>query len=117
MHNNFSEISLEYGVLAIGDFAVADFENTTCCGLTEIFDFQQNNGTLDELCHVFANTGVLWQPPTVLTTLTLVHNWDNWFAIADALVLGGWQMVSGPSLNPNSSNHISLWVYNKEENE
>ena len=70
---------------------------------------------LDDVCYALSTIGTGWTPPTAITILALVENWDNAYPIMDALVEGGWQLSVDTVLNTNSNNDISLWTYRRKE--
>jgi len=81
----------------------------------EYNEADEDNAALALLCYALANTGKEWTPPTAITILALVENWDNAYPIMDALVEGGWQRSVETVLNTNSDNDISLWTYRRKE--
>lgn len=70
---------------------------------------------LEKMCYALSTIGETWTPPTSITILALVENFDNAYPIMDALVEGGWQLSVDTVLNTNSGNDISLWTYRRKE--
>ena len=117
-------IFIRYGdEITVDRQIVAELDWTRCCGVGEIHNFQTQN----EDFPIYSGTDhaeklayALSKPKTIMDhtshcqlILAVVEDWATAPSIIDALIIGGWKQTMKPTLNPNSTNTISTWMYTK----